>query len=46
MNLYKVQLTTEKSNFIYVGTEDPSLIGDTYPNAIKIEKVDALVILS
>ena len=45
MNLYKIQLTSDKSNYIYVGTEDPSLIGDNYANAVKIEKVDSLVIL-
>ena len=46
MNLYKIQLTSDKSNYIYVGTSDASLIGTTYPNAVKIEKIDALVILS
>ena len=45
MNLYKVQLTSDKSDYIYIGTSDPSLIGDTYPNAVNIEKVDSLTIL-
>lgn len=43
--LYRIQLTTDISNIAYIGTTDPSLIGDIYPNAVKIEKVDSLVIL-
>ena len=46
MKLYKIQLTDDKSRIIYVGTATPSLIGTNYPNAVKIEAVDDLTILS
>lgn len=45
MNLYKVYLTSDLSSWIFVGTETPSLIYTTYPNAYKVEKVDSLIIL-
>jgi hypothetical protein len=44
MKLYRVQLSSREEDFIYVGTEDASLIGTEYPTAVKVEYVGLLTI--